>query len=471
MIDPVILSGGSGTRLWPMSRAQYPKQMLPLVGELSLLQQTAARFADAKRFGPPLIVCNAEHRFVVAEQLRQIGQPPTATLLEPEGRNSAPAVAVAALALQQRNPEAVMLVLPSDHLIRAPEALLAAIETALPAAVEGRIVTFGIRPARPDTGYGYVREGSAIAGLAECRSVESFVEKPDRKTAEKFLAAGGYYWNSGMFLMSARSYLDELARLEPAMLAACREALAHAKRDLDFVRLDAAAFAEAPAKSIDYAVMEHTTLAAVVPVDPGWSDIGSWSALDEVSPKDASGNAVIGDVQVIEARNSYLRSNGRLLVAVGVDDLIVIVEPDAVLVLAKKAAQSVKVAVDLLKAAGRAETMSHPVVWRPWGHYQSIDAGPGFQVKRIVVTPGGRLSLQRHRHRSEHWVVVAGTAWVTRGEETAALGTNESIHIAVGMTHRLENRGLEPLHLIEVQSGSYVGEDDIVRLDDVYGRA
>ncbi len=471
MIHPVILSGGTGSRLWPMSRALFPKQLQPLLGLNSLLQDTALRVADPTRFHAPLVVCNAEHRFAVAEQLRQVGRPAAAILLEPMGRNTAPAIAAAAEVLLAGDPDAVMLVLPSDHAMIRPEPWLAGVFAAEAAARSGSIVTFGIRPARAETGYGYIHAGMAIAGSGPCRRIEAFVEKPDLATAERLVADGRHYWNAGIFLLSARTYLDELKRHEPKIAEAASAAVSRGRRDLDFLRLDPEAFATAPSRSIDYAVMERTDRGVVVAVDPGWSDVGSWRALHEIAPGDANGNVLIGDVQAAGTTNSYLRSNGRLLVTVGVDDLVVVADPDAVLVARRDRAQEVKAVVEALAAAGRAEATSPAVVYRPWGHYRNIDSGAGFQVKRIVVNPGGRLSLQRHTRRAEHWVVVAGTAEVTVGTETMRLGPTESVVVPAGAAHRLANPGKEDLHLIEVQSGSYVGEDDIERLDDAYGRA
>jgi len=471
MIYPVILSGGTGSRLWPMSRALFPKQLQPLVGLNSLLQDTALRVADASRFRRPVVVCNAEHRFVVAEQLRQVDRPAAAILLEPMARNTAPAIAAAAEHLLRDDPEAMMLVLPSDHAMIRPEPWISAVVAAEAAARNGAIVTFGIRPSGPETGYGYIQAGAAIAGAGPCRRIEAFIEKPDRDKAEQLVAGGRHYWNAGIFLLSARVYLDEIKRHAPAIAAAAAAAVERGKRDLDFLRLDADAFGKAPSRSIDYAVMERTDRGVVVAVDPGWSDVGSWRALHEIAPQDARGNVRIGDVHATDTSNSYLRSNGRLLVAVGVENLVVVADPDAVLVVRLDRAQEVKGAVEALTAAGRAEATSPAIVYRPWGHYRNVDSGAGFQVKRIVVNPGGRLSLQRHAKRTEHWVVVAGTAEVTVGEEVRRLGPTESVMVPAGAAHRLVNPGKEDLHLIEVQSGAYVGEDDIERLDDAYGRA
>lgn len=471
MIHPVILSGGTGSRLWPMSRALFPKQLQPLVGLNSLLQDTALRVADRSRFHAPVVVCNAEHRFAVAEQLRQVDQPAAAILLEPMARNTAPAIAAAAEVLAQRDPEAVMLVLPSDHAMIRPEPWLAGVVAAEATARAGAIVTFGIRPAAAETGFGYIQAGPAIVGAGPCRRIEAFVEKPDRATAERLVADGRHYWNAGIFLLSARVYLEELRRYAPEIADAAAASVARGRNDLDFLRLDIEAFAKAPSRSIDYAVMERTDRGVVVPVDPGWSDVGSWRALHDIAPRDDRGNVRIGDVHAAGAKNCYLRSNGRLLVAVGVEDLVVVADPDAVLVAHRDRALELKGVVEALAAAGRAEATSPTVVYRPWGHYRSVDSGAGFQVKRIVVNPGGRLSLQRHAKRTEHWIVVAGTAEVTVGDETRRLGPTESVMVPLGAVHRLVNPGKDTLHLVEVQSGAYVGEDDIERLDDAYGRA
>ena len=470
MIHPVILSGGTGSRLWPMSRALFPKQLQPLVGVHSLLQDTALRVADPAHFQSPVVVCNAEHRFAVAEQLRQINCPAAAILLEPMARNTAPAIAAAAEALIERDPGAVMLVLASDHAMLRPESWIAGVIAAEAAARGGAIVTFGIRPSRAETGYGYIQAGAEIAGAGPCRRIEAFIEKPDAATAQTLVDGGRHYWNAGIFLLPARLYLDELKRHAPE-IAAAAAAVTRGRRDLDFLRLDAEAFARAPSRSIDYAVMERTDRGAVVAVDPGWSDVGSWRALHDIAAKDEHGNVLIGDVRAAGVCNSYLRSNGRLVVAVGVEDLVVVADPDAVLVAHRDQAQEVKGLVEALAKAGRAEATSPAVVHRPWGHYRNVDSGQGFQVKRIVVNPGGRLSLQRHARRTEHWVVVAGIAEVTVGDATRRLGPTESVMVPVGTAHRLVNPGDEPLHLIEVQSGAYVGEDDIERLDDAYGRA
>lgn len=471
-IRPVILAGGTGTRLWPMSRLLSPKQFMPLAGPKTMLAETVGRVDDSARFLPPIVLCNEEYRFIVAEQLRAIGIKPEAIVLEPMARNTAPAVAVAALLAAKSDPATPLLLLPADHVISAGGKFQAAIASALPAAVAGKLMTFGIPPARAETGYGYIRRGAALKGHDGCYAVDRFVEKPDAATAEAYLKDGGYDWNSGMFLFRADRYLAELERLQPAIAEACEAAIAQGANDLDFFRLDKDAFGRAPSISIDYAVMEHTKDAGVVPADIGWNDVGAWDALWQIGQKDADGNVVLGDVVAIDSTNSYLRSeSGKLLATVGVDNLVVVVTDDAVLVTEMDKAQDVKKVVEQLNAQGREEPRSHTTVFRPWGSYRGIDIGERHQVKHIMVKPGGKLSLQWHHHRAEHWVVVSGRAQVTKGEETVMLNENESIYIPIGTQHRLENPGKVPLHLIEVQSGGYLGEDDIVRIEDTYGRS
>lgn len=470
-IHPVILSGGAGTRLWPLSRTAYPKQLLPLVSTRTLLQDTAARNLSDVGFAAPLLICNDEHRFLVDEQLRQIGIVPQAILLEPTARNTAPAIATAALWLLARDPDALMLVQPSDHVIADPASFQQAVMAGLAAAQQGLLVTFGVKPDRAETGYGYIRAGAPLADAPGVLQVDRFVEKPDRSTAERFLKSGEFYWNSGIFLIGARAYLDELERINPDIFAACQRAVREGSEDLAFFRLDGAAFAASPALSIDHAVMEHTTRAAVVAVDMAWSDVGSWHALREIGESDSDGNVLHGDVVAQRVTNSYIRSDGTLVAALGVDNIVVVATDDAVLVANADEAGQVSGMVEALRRSNRPESDQHVTGYRPWGNYRSVDAGERFQVKRITVKPGGRLSLQKHYHRAEHWVVVQGTALVQRGEERMLVRENESIYIPIGTEHRLENPGKLPLLLIEVQSGPYLGEDDIVRIADSYGRA
>ncbi len=472
-IYPVILSGGSGTRLWPLSRAALPKQLQKLVSDHTMLQETILRLADWPELMAPLIVCGNDHRFLVAEQLREIKVEPIGILLEPEGRNTAPAVAAAAYYLQQENPEALMLVLPADHVINDLPAFHAAVLRAADAAKNGALATFGIVPSSPETGYGYIRRGADLADCEGCYSVARFVEKPDHATATSFVTEGGYYWNSGMFLFQADRYLKELQTLQPEIAINCKQAVQKDYRDLDFCRLEEKSFINCPSISIDYAVMEHTQHAVVVPADIGWSDVGSWSALWEVQAAQTSnkeGNVLRGDVYTDKVRNSLIRAESRIVAVIGVEDLVVVETADAVLVTHKNEVQRVKQVVEHLHHHGRSEHVNHTRVYRPWGHYEGIDAGERFQVKRITVKPGGKLSLQMHHHRAEHWVVVSGTARITCGDEIKLLSENESTYIPIGSNHRLENPGKLPLHIIEVQSGSYLGEDDIVRFEDIYQR-
>ena len=469
MIYPVILSGGSGSRLWPLSRKLRPKQLLSLVGEGTLLQQTVLRVSGQAAFEPPVVIANEEHRFIIAEQMREIGIAPKALLLEPVGRNTAPAVAVAALRLLQDERDALMVVMPSDHVVTDVSAFQAAVDRAAPAARAGYLVTFGIVPARVETGYGYIAPGDALPECAEVHAVARFIEKPDAKSAECYVSAG-YLWNSGIFMFAAANFIDELERLRPDMVASCREALAGAKTDTDFVRLDKSAFANCPADSIDYAVMEHTKHGAVVPVSMGWSDLGAWNALWEISNKDADGNVIRGDVVAEQTHNCYLRSEAGLVAAVGIEDLVVVATDDAGMVAPLGRAQDVKALVERLTREGRTEAEAASTVHRPWGSYTSLHQGDRVQVKHIVVKPGERLSLQMHHHRAEHWIVVSGTAKVTCDDKVFLLGENESTFIPLGAKHRLENPGTIPLHVIEVQSGGYLSEDDIVRFEDSYGR-
>ena len=442
-----------------------PKQFLPLVGERTMLQATWLRVAPLAT-AAPIVVANNEHRFMVAEQLHEVGVQPSAILLEPVGRNTAPAIALAALQASADGSDPVLLVLPSDHVVEDEAAFRAAAADAVQAAEAGRLVTFGIVPTGPETGYGYIRT-AAGEGV---REVEAFVEKPDLETAKGYVASGDYLWNSGMFVFKASTYLQQLQKLQPEILEACRQALSEAKHDTDFIRVDADAFAASPSDSIDYAVMEKTDIASAVPLDAGWNDVGSWSALWEVTPQDADGNAHHGDVIEVDCRNTYAYGQ-RLIALVGLEDVIVVETDDAVLVGHRDRIQEVKDIVGRLKRDGRSHATWHRKVYRPWGAYDSIDNGERFQVKRITVKPGGTLSLQMHHHRAEHWIVVSGTAEVTRGDEVLLLTENQSTYIPLGVTHRLRNPGKLPLELIEVQSGSYLGEDDIVRFEDTYGRA
>jgi len=474
MLTPVILSGGAGTRLWPLSRELYPKQLLVLLGKRTMIQQTALRLGGLSA-AAPVIVCNEAHRFLVAEQLRQLSLAPKAIVLEPFGRNTAPAIALAALATLQANggEDSVLLVLPADHVIRDVPAFHNAVQVALPAAREGHLVTLGVVPQSAETGYGYIRrEGGRLAesGSGGVHRIAQFVEKPNLERARQFVESGEYYWNSGMFMFGARRYLEELQRLAPQIADVCREAFEKAKGDLDFTRVDPKTFESCPSDSIDYAVMEKTSDAVVVPLDAGWSDVGSWAALHDASPLDSDGNVARGDVLVEDSEGCYLYAESRLVAAVGLKDHVVIETKDAVLVAPKNRVQDVKKLVGRLKEQGRYEHSLHREVFRPWGSYDSIENGERFQVKRLKVNPGATLSLQMHHHRAEHWVVVSGTARIVRGDEEFLLEENQSTYIPIGVKHRIENPGKIPLQIIEVQSGSYLGEDDIVRFEDRYGR-
>ncbi|GGA81157.1 mannose-1-phosphate guanylyltransferase 1 [Neiella marina] len=466
MIYPVIMAGGSGSRLWPLSRKLYPKQFLPLHGDSTMLQETITRL-NGVQAKSPVVISNEEHRFIVAEQLHQLGDLGT-IILEPDGRNTAPAVALAALTLKHtEGDDALMLVLAADHVIQDQSAFHRAIEQAVPLAKAGELVTFGIVPTGPETGYGYIRSGDA---MGEAFKVGEFVEKPDLETAQSYVDSGKYYWNSGMFMFTAGQYLSELKKHQPDILAACEASMADVSHDLDFVRVDKDEFLKCPDDSIDYAVMEKTERAVVIPLDAGWNDVGSWSALWEVNEKDQHGNVTRGDVMVHESNNTYVNSEEKLVAVVGLDNIIVVETKDAVLVADQNRVQDVKSIVNELKSQGRSEYLHHRYVYRPWGKYDSIDNGSRHQVKRITVKPGAKLSVQMHHHRAEHWIVVSGTAKVTNGDKTFLVTENESTYIPVGVVHALENPGKVPLELIEVQSGSYLGEDDIVRFEDRYGR-
>lgn len=469
-ITPVILSGGTGTRLWPLSRETFPKQLLALAGERSMLQETALRVADRERFNAPIVIANAEHRFVIAEQLRALGIHDATIVLEPVGRNTTAAAAIAALVETGRDPEGLILILAADHVVRDPPALLAAVFNSLPAALAGRFVLFGVQPTHPATGYGYIQRGTVETDVANVYPVQRFVEKPDAETAQSYLASGDYLWNSALFLLPAAVFLKEIERLAPEVLAASRAALEAARTDLDFIRLDEAAFSQSPSIAVDYAVLEKTDLSVVTPTDCGWTDVGSWSALWAIGDRDGGDNVLIGDVVAEDVRGSYLRGEHQLVAALGVDDLVVVATPDVVLVAHKERDQDVKKLVERLRRNGHAAATQTVQVHRPWGYYQSIHTGERFQVKRITVNPGAKLSLQKHFHRAEHWVVVNGTALVTRDSEQVLLRENESIFLPLGCVHRLENPGKLPLNLIEVQSGPYLGEDDIVRIEDIYAR-
>ncbi|NDP48682.1 MAG: mannose-1-phosphate guanylyltransferase/mannose-6-phosphate isomerase [Sulfuriferula multivorans] len=477
LLQPVILSGGSGTRLWPLSREQHPKQLLPLATSATMLQATALRLAkcaDYQLAADPIVVCNEEYRFITAEQLREVGKGTRRIVLEPIGRNTAPALTLAALLAMAEGQDTILLVMPADHIILDAEEFSRVIARAVPFAADGAMVTFGIVPDRPETGYGYIRVGVAHGAA---HAVAGFFEKPDAATAQKYLDYGDYLWNSGLFMMRASVWLAAIGHFQPAMLAACKGAMDGGKQDSDFYRIDKAAFAACPADSIDYAVMEKLQGAPelkipgrVLPLKAGWSDVGAWDVLWQVSDKDANGNVARGDVLLHDSKNNLVFSHARLVACAGVEDLIVVETQDAVLVASKDKVQGIKQIVAELKAAGRSEASSHRKVHRPWGWYDSIDGGERFQVKRIVVKPGATLSLQMHHHRAEHWIIVKGTARITRGDEVFLLTENQSTYIPLGATHRLENPGKFPLEMIEVQSGSYLGEDDIVRFEDTYGR-
>ncbi|GAB5378852.1 MAG: mannose-1-phosphate guanylyltransferase/mannose-6-phosphate isomerase [Aliiglaciecola sp.] len=469
-MKPVVLAGGSGSRLWPKSRAALPKQFLALTDENTMLQNTIARL-DGLDVEPAIFICNEAHRFLVAEQLRQQDRTHGGILLEPVGRNTAPAIALAALHAQLNGQDPVLLVLAADHLIKENKAFHKAIQHANELAEQGKLVTFGIVPDCAHTGYGYIRKGEQLNQAETGFAVSQFVEKPDLDTAKSYLANGDYFWNSGMFMFKASRYLQELQKFAPEMLEICKKAISTEAKDLDFVRVDADVFATCPDDSVDYAVMEKTQDAAMVPLDAGWNDVGSWSSLWETADnKDAQGNVAFGDVMLTNVNNSYINAEQRLIAVVGLDDVVVVETKDAILVANKNKVQDIKTIVNELKRTHRPEFEFHREVFRPWGSYDSIDNGERFQVKRITVNPGEKLSVQMHHHRAEHWIVVSGTAKVTNGEETFLVTENESTYIPIGVIHALENPGKVPLELIEVQSGSYLGEDDIVRFSDRYGR-
>ncbi|HEX5125213.1 MAG TPA: mannose-1-phosphate guanylyltransferase/mannose-6-phosphate isomerase [Rhodocyclaceae bacterium] len=476
LLQPVILSGGSGTRMWPASREQYPKQLLALIGADTLLQATAERLNNFPGdVAEPIVVTNEEYRFIIAEQLRQIGKPSQRIVLEPIGRNTAPAMQLAALVASQDGADPVLLVMASDHIVRDVGAFQSAMAEGLKQAAAGGLVTFGIVPDRAETGYGYLRSGASIDG-SSARKLAAFVEKPNAEKAAEYVKSGEYLWNSGIFMMKASVWMRALEALVPAIAKACSDAVAAAKRDADFVRVDKSLFTACPSDSIDYAVMEklgaHPELGAaiVVPLDAGWSDVGAWDSLWQVCDKDAAGNAIRGEVMLEDAHDCLVFSESRMIAAIGVKDMVVVETPDAVMVAHKDCAQDVKKIVARIKAEGRTLAQQHRKVYRPWGWYDSIDMGERFQVKRIVVNPGAKLSLQMHHHRAEHWIVVKGTAEVTNGDKVFVLSENQSTYIPLGTTHRLANPGKMPLEIIEVQSGSYLGEDDIVRFEDTYGR-
>lgn len=471
MLIPVIMAGGSGSRLWPLSRQLHPKQFLSLTSEHTMLQETCSRLSGIDH-QPPLFICGEEHRFTVAEQLRLGGFEFDRILLEPEGRNTAPAVALAAIQALHENPEQdpVLLVLAADHVIKDLPAFEQAVAAALLYAEQGSLVTFGIVPTSPETGYGYLKKGAVLPQGIALR-VDEFIEKPDQTTAEYYLSTGEYLWNSGMFMFKASRYLAELESQCPEILSVCQRAMSKATVDVDFIRPDRDLFVSCPENSIDYAVMEHTQDAVVIPIDCGWSDVGSWLALWEISEKDAQGNMIKGDVLTLDTENCYIQSERKLIATIGLNNIVIVESDDAIMVADKSQVQNVKAIVAELKHQGRSEANLHRKVHRPWGSYDAIDCGNRFQVKRIVVKAGAKLSLQMHHHRAEHWIVVSGTAVVTKGDKEFILSENESTYIPIGEVHRLENPGTIPLEMIEVQSGSYLGEDDIVRLEDNYGRS
>lgn len=466
-IYPVILSGGSGTRLWPLSRGSLPKQLLPLHGKRTMIQETALR-VRLPNAAAPILLCNDDHRFLVAEQMKEIGLVPSAIVLEPMGRNTAPAAAVAALIAAEKDPDAIVALFPSDHVVGDEAAFQAALAVAVKGAEAGQIVTFGLEPTAPETGYGYIEAGEGLPGVAGALKVKAFCEKPEAKTAAEYIASGNYYWNGGMFVFRAAVLLEEIEAFAPAILPPVREAIARAARDLDFIRLNAEAFEKADNISIDYAVMEKTARAAVVPCNIGWNDVGSWSSLWEIRPQDGAGNVLQGDVVAHDTQNSFVHSERTLTAMVGVKDLVVVATKDAVLVAGKDHAQDVKAIVDQLKAAKRTEHIEHTTIFRPWGSYEVVDRGPNYLVNHITIKPGERIGLHMHHHRAEHWIVLSGTARVTCGEKTVILHENQSTFIGLGERHRLENPSKVPLQIVEVQSGPYLGADDITRYENFY---
>ena len=473
-IFPVILSGGSGTRLWPLSRSMYPKQFIRFFSgqNSTFLGAAMLRLKADEGFSPPILLCNNDHRFLVREEIERAGIKPRAIILEPVGRNTAPAIAVAALAALRENPGAILAVMPSDHVVKDDAKFVEGVKRAAKVAATGKLVLFGIKPDEPHTGYGYIKQGTPLEGFnGGAYTVESFAEKPDKATAEKYLAAGGYYWNSGIFVLNARTYLEEVARLEPAILEAARSALAKATDDLGFLRLDKASFAQSPNISIDYAVMEKTVTAAMLPLDVGWNDVGSWSSLWEIAPRDDKGNYIHGDAILEDTNGCYVHSEKSIISTIGVRDLVIIDTPDALLVADKSRTQDVSKIVARLKQSNRKEQEQHLRNYRPWGYFETLNVGPRFQVKLLHVKPGGKLSMQMHHHRSEHWIVVQGTAKIVIGEIDKLVRENESVYIFATQWHRLENPGKVPVEIIEVQIGSYLGEDDIMRTDDIYHRA
>jgi len=470
---PVVLSGGGGTRLWPLSRTRFPKQFLPLNGENTMLQETLQRLTGIDNLQQPLVICNEEHRFLVAEQLRVINEKASAIILEPVGRNTAPAVALAAIKATEDSNDALLLVLPADHVINDSEGFQNAVAAGREQASNGKLVTFGIKATAPETGYGYIKRGQKLDNYGDLTAyqVDQFVEKPNEEVATRYIESGCYDWNSGIFLFSAKTFLSELEKFQPKVLETCKKAYNNKSADFDFLRVETAAFEASPDIAIDYAVMEKTEHAVVVPMSVGWNDLGSWSAMWENGEKDPQGNAVTGDTMLEDCNNCYVHADSKLVTAIGLENTVIVQTCDAILVADKSKVQEVKTIVSRLKETDRSEAYLHPKVHRPWGTYESVDNGERYQVKRITVKPGSTLSLQMHHHRAEHWIVVSGTAKVTRNDDTLLLSENESVFIPLGAKHRLENPGTIDLHMIEVQSGSYLGEDDIVRFEDNYGRS